>query len=107
MTCIIHSRNYFTQKGIISKRLGSNTILLVNPNPDFNMKITFFRYYAIVYTGIKNNLICRSIPEIVLRESRKDGEHLFMYLYTGKEIHIYEWMELLIYYGVVKRVEEL
>ena len=37
--CIIHSRNYFSQKESNRKRLGANTILLENPNPDFNMKI--------------------------------------------------------------------
>ena len=38
---MIHSRNYFTQKGRISKRLGSNTILLGIPNTGFNMMIFF------------------------------------------------------------------
>ena len=49
--CIIHSRNSFPQKGSISKRLGPNKILLGKPSLEFNTKIIFFGYYAIVYTG--------------------------------------------------------
>ena len=36
---IIHSRKSFPQKGNISNRLGSNTIFLGNPSPDFNREI--------------------------------------------------------------------
>ena len=50
---IIHSRNAFPQKGSISRRLGSNTILLGDPIPNFNMKGIFFGSYAMVYTGTK------------------------------------------------------
>ena len=32
-------KNLFLQKGRISKRLGTNTILLGNPNTDINMKL--------------------------------------------------------------------
>ena len=69
MACIIHYRNSFPQKDSIIKRLGANTILLVKPDPDFNMKIIFFGYYAMIYKGTKKNMITRIIPEISLRES--------------------------------------
>ena len=49
----IHPRNYFTQKVSIRKILGENSILLVNPNTYFNMKIIFFGSYTMVYTGTK------------------------------------------------------
>ena len=65
--CIIHSRNYFPQKGIIRKRLRENKILLEKPNPDFNMNRIFFVYYAMVYTGTKNKISLRIIPGIALR----------------------------------------
>ena len=84
VACIIHSINYLPQKCSIIKRIGANTILLVKTDPNFNMKITFFGSYAMVYTGTKNNMSCKSIPGIVLRESKKYGGHFFMYLYTGK-----------------------
>ena len=50
---------------------------------------------------------CRSTPGIAPRESNKYEGYLFMYLYTGKEIHINEWTELTIYDDIVKRLEEL
>ena len=71
------------------------------------MKIILLVYYAMAYAGTKNNMIRRSIPGIVLRESNKDGVNLFMSLYTGKQIHRYDWMELQIDDEVVKRVEEI
>ena len=54
ITCGIHNplKKYFPYKCSISNRLGYNTILLVNPNPDFNVKI-FWGSYAMVYTGKK------------------------------------------------------
>ena len=61
-----------------------NTILLGKPKLYFNMKIILLVYYAMAYAGTKNNMIRRSIPGIVLRESNKDGVNLFMSLYTGK-----------------------
>ena len=61
---IINSRNSFPKKGGISKRQGTNTILLVNPSPDFNMKRISSGSYAMVYTGTKNTLKIRSIPSI-------------------------------------------
>ena len=64
LECIVHSRNSFPKKFIISKRLGANTILLVN-----NMKRIFFGSYDMVYTGTKNNVKHRNIPSISLRES--------------------------------------
>ena len=78
LECIFHSRNSFPQRGSISKRLGSNTILLGNPGPDFNMKIIFFGYYVMVYTGTTNTSKIRRIPSISLRESTGDGGHFFM-----------------------------
>ena len=66
---IINYRNYFPQKGIIRKRLGENTILLGNPNSDFNMKRIFFGYYSMVYKGKNNNTSGISIPRISLGES--------------------------------------
>ena len=65
--CIIHSRNSFTQKGSISKRLVSNTILLGKPIPRFNMKIIFFGSYAMVYAVTEKTLKRRIIPSISLR----------------------------------------
>ena len=65
--CIIHSRNYFPQKVSISKRLGTNTILLGHLNPDLNMNI-IFGSYAMFYIGETNTLKSRSIPSIALRE---------------------------------------
>ena len=65
---IIHFRNLFLQKGSIIKRVGKNTILLINPNPDFNMKIIIFGYYAIIYTVANNNMSRRNIHGIELRE---------------------------------------
>ena len=65
--CIFHSRNLFPQKGRISNILGSNTILLGNPSPDFNMKRKCFGTYYMVYTGKKNTFNRRSIPIISLR----------------------------------------
>ena len=41
-----------------------------------------------------------------LRDSKKSEGHLFMYLYTRKEIHIDDQVELNIGGNVVKRVEE-
>ena len=82
VTCIIHSINYLPQKCSIIKRIGANTILLVKTDPNFNMKITFFGSYAMVYTGTKNNMSCISIPGVASRESNEDGGHFFIYLYT-------------------------
>ena len=59
-----------------------------------------------VYTG-KKNTKPRIIPSMALRESNKDGGNLFMSLYTGREIQIYDWAELPIYDDVVKSLEEL
>ena len=64
---IIHSRNSFPLKGSIRKRLGSNTILLGNPSPNFNMKIIFFGFYTMLYTVTTNTFKRRSIPSIYLR----------------------------------------
>ena len=50
VACIIRSINYFPQKGSIINTLGANTILLGNPNPDFNTKRIFFVSYDIIYT---------------------------------------------------------
>ena len=65
--CIIHSRNSFPHKGSISKIIVSNTILLVNPSPDFNIKWVFFGSYDMVYTGTTNTFNRRSVPGIALR----------------------------------------
>ena len=54
---IIHSRNHFTQKGGIGKRIRENKILLGKPNPYFNMKRILFGSYAMVYTVTKKTLI--------------------------------------------------
>ena len=77
----IHSRNSFIHKGIIIKRLGANTILLGNPNPDINMKI--FVSYAMVYTVAKKILNRRITPSIASRGSNEDGGHFFMSIYNG------------------------
>ena len=60
-----------------------------------------------VYTDKKNTLKISSIHIIALRESHKYGGHFFMSIYTRKEIHSNDWVELPIEYEVVKRVEEL
>ena len=65
--CIINSIKSFPRKGSIIKILGSNTVLLGKPSPDFNMKRIFSGSYAMVYTGTKNTLKRRSIPINVLR----------------------------------------
>ena len=65
--CIIYSRKSFPLKGIISKRLGSNTISLGDPSPGFNMKMILFGSYTMVYTGTANILKRKSIPSISLR----------------------------------------
>ena len=57
----IHSRNSFPHKGIIIKILGSNTKLLGEPSPDFNIKRILFGLYAMVYSGTKNTLKSTSI----------------------------------------------
>ena len=59
-----------------------------------------------VYICTKNTLKRRSIPSIALTESNKDGKYFFMLLYTGKEIHRNDWVELPIEDEVVKRVKE-
>ena len=64
---IIYSRNSFPHKGSISKRLGTNTIILGNTSPDLNMKKHFFGFYAMVYTGTTNKLNRISIPSIFLK----------------------------------------
>ena len=92
---IIHSRNSFSHKGRISKRLGSSTVLLWKPSTDFKMKVIFFGSYAMVYTGTTNTSNRRSIPSIALRESNEYGGHLLMSLYIGKEMHINVWVYLL------------
>ena len=76
--CIIHSSKLFPQKGIISKRIVSNTILLGKPSNGFNMKFFFFESYAMVYTGTTNTLKIQKIPSITLRESNGDGGHFFI-----------------------------
>ena len=60
-----------------------------------------------VYTGPTKKLKIRTTPSIVLGESNEYGGHFFMLLYTRKDIHRYDWVELTIDNEVVKRVEEL
>ena len=57
LACIIHSRNYFSQKGSIIKWIGEYIILLGQPDPYFNINITIFGYYAMVYPVIKKKLV--------------------------------------------------
>ena len=71
------------------------------------MKRIFFGYYSMVYIGTANKLKRIIIHIIDLRESNKDGGHFFMLLYTGKDIHSGNRVELHIYNEGVKRVEEL
>ena len=64
MECIINSINASPQKGSINKILGANKILLGKSIPNFDKKIIFFGYYAMVYTGTKTNLKRISITSI-------------------------------------------
>ena len=104
MECIIHSRKSFPDNSGINNRLGSNTIILGKQSPDFNMKIIFFGCFAMVYTGTTNTFKRRSIPIISLRGYNEDRGQLFVSLYTRKDIHGYDWVELPIDNEVVKRV---
>ena len=71
------------------------------------MRRIFLGYHAMVYTGSKNITSCIRTPGIALREPKEDGGHSFIYLYTGKGIHIDKWTELPIYGDIVKRVVEI
>ena len=77
---------------------------MVNPKPDFSTKRIFFASYDILYT--ENKMSFKSIPGMLLRESNEYRRHLFVSLYTGKEIHSDAWMELPIYGDVLKIMEE-
>ena len=79
--CIIHS---FPQKVSIINILGSNTILLGKPSPDFNMNRIFFASHTMVYTGTTNALNIIRTPSISIRESNEYEVKFFMLLYTGK-----------------------
>ena len=48
------------------------------------MKIIFFEYYSMVYTGTTNTSNIRSIPIVALRGSNEYGGHLIMLMYTRK-----------------------
>ena len=80
MECIIHSRNSFTQKGSIRKRLDPITILLGKPSTDFNINRTLFGSYAMVKTGITNTPKIIIIPSIAIRELNEYGGHFSMLL---------------------------
>ena len=102
MECIIHSRKSFPQKGKNSKILGSNTILLGNPSPYFNIKRIFFKSYSMLYIGTANTLNRRIISSIALSASNEYGGHFFMSQYTGIDIHSNYFVELPIDNKVVK-----
>ena len=53
-----------------------------------------FRFYAMSYTGTRNNVDQISIPSVELRGSNEYGGHLCMSLYTGKKTHSNDWVEL-------------
>ena len=74
---------------------------------DFNMKIIFFEYYAMLYTGTTNTSNIGSIPIFSLRGSNEYGGHLLMLMYTRKNIHSNNWVELPIGNEIVKMVKEL
>ena len=66
-----------------------------------------FGSYDMVNKGKRNSMNHRSIPSIAVRKSNKDGGHLLILIYTGKEIHIYDCMESPIDDNIVKSVEDL
>ena len=49
VSCIILSKNTFSRKGSISKRLGGNKTLSGNPKPYINKKIILFGCYDMLY----------------------------------------------------------
>ena len=47
-----------------------------------------------VYTGTANTIKYRRIPSLGFRESNEYRGHFFMSIYTVKEIHSKNWVEL-------------
>ena len=82
-------------------------ILLGNPSTDFNTKRIFFRSYAMVCTDTTKTLKIRRTPSIALNKYNEGGGQLFMLLYTEKENHRNDWVELSIDDEVMKREDEL
>ena len=64
------------------------------PKPNMKYKSIVYGAHTMVYDGTNKNMDTRSIPEISMNSSNKNGLHYFISLYSGKRIHSYECKEI-------------
>ena len=83
--------NQFPDPDGISAKLSPSAIVLGLPKPDCSKLRISFGSYAQVFDSTDNSMNKRSLPAIALKPSNNKGGYYFMSLYTGRQIHSYQW----------------
>ena len=104
---VIYWLNSFPSKGSVSETLSPANLVTGRAAPDFNKGYIQFGAYAWVHVKTTNTMKARRTPCIALGPSNEWGGHFFMSLYSGKKLHVYDWVEAPIDRDVISRVEEL
>ena len=86
--------NILPPKNGISSNLIPAAIILGSPNPYYNELKIIFVAYVQVCIGNTNSTKYIKLGTISLRPSNEQGGYYFMYLATGKYLHLYIWTEL-------------
>lgn len=99
--------NAFPSKNRISKTMSLSTIIEGMLKPNMKYRHIVFGSHAMVFIGTNNKMDTRSVPAIALNPSNQHDDHYFMSLYSGKQIHSYNWQEIPIDDDVTERIREL
>ena len=91
---VVDILNAFPSTNSISDTMSTSTIVEGKPKIDLSKDVIAFGSYAMVYTGISNNMKSRAVPSIALRRSSSASGHCFMSLYSGRRMHGYKWDKL-------------
>lgn len=87
----VYCLNRFPSKNGVSRTMSPATIRLGHPKSNMSKKRLSVGLYAMEYTSTTNTMKSKIIPAVALSDSNDIVGGNFMFLYTGRLIHAYDW----------------